>query len=126
MLKRTFFPAMKAVLFMGSLLISQAALAHAHLKSQTPAADTVSAAQTAPSSLTLLFSEDIEPAFSGVELTLAGQAVSIGKVTVENDHHNVMVVPIEKPLTRGSYQVSWHVLSVDGHKTQGSYRFDVK
>ncbi|GAB7270510.1 CopC domain-containing protein YobA [Dickeya ananatis] len=117
---------MKAVLFMGSLLISQAALAHAHLKSQTPAADTVSAAQTAPSSLTLLFSEDIEPAFSGVELTLAGQAVSIGKVTVENDHHNVMVVPIEKPLTRGSYQVSWHVLSVDGHKTQGSYRFDVK
>ncbi|WP_407321357.1 copper homeostasis periplasmic binding protein CopC [Dickeya ananatis] len=126
MLKRTFFPAMKAVLFMGSLLISQAALAHAHLKSQTPAADTVIAAQTAPSSLTLLFSEDIEPAFSGVELTLAGQAVSVGKVTVENDHHNVMVVPIEKPLARGSYQVSWHVLSVDGHKTQGSYRFDVK
>ncbi|UPT56137.1 copper homeostasis periplasmic binding protein CopC [Dickeya zeae] len=126
MLKRTFFPAMKAVLFMGSLLISQAALAHAHLKSQTPAADKVIAAQTAPSSLTLLFSEDIEPAFSGVELTLAGQAVSVGKATVENDHHNVMVVPIEKPLASGSYQVSWHVLSVDGHKTQGSYRFDVK
>ncbi|QDX30172.1 copper homeostasis periplasmic binding protein CopC [Dickeya poaceiphila] len=125
MLKRKIFPALNVALLVSGLVISHAALAHAHLKSQTPAADTNIAAQTAPSSLTLLFSEDIEGAFSGVELTLAGQPVPVGKVTVENDHHNVLVVPLEKPLTSGNYQVSWHVLSVDGHKTKGSYRFGV-
>jgi len=35
-------------------------------------------------------------------------------------------VPLKTPLAAGDYQVNWHVLSVDGHKTQGSYRFSVK
>jgi methionine-rich copper-binding protein CopC len=26
----------------------------------------------------------------------------------------------------GTYQVDWHVVSVDGHKTKGSYHFSVK
>ncbi|MGM3160592.1 copper homeostasis periplasmic binding protein CopC [Dickeya undicola] len=126
MLNRKIFPALKAVVLMGSLVISHSALAHAHLKSQTPVADNDTPLQKVPSSLTLLFSEDIEPAFSGVELTLAGQTVPVGKATVESGHRNVLVVPLEKALTSGSYQVHWHVLSVDGHKTEGSYRFGVK
>jgi methionine-rich copper-binding protein CopC len=35
-------------------------------------------------------------------------------------------VGLSQPLQAGSYQVNWHVLSVDGHKTAGSYRFSVK
>jgi methionine-rich copper-binding protein CopC len=30
-----------------------------------------------------------------------------------------------KPLPPGTYKVNWHVLSVDIHKTQGSYSFSV-
>ncbi|MCI4187744.1 copper homeostasis periplasmic binding protein CopC [Dickeya dianthicola] len=126
MLKRKNFPALKAVVLVGSLVISHAALAHAHLKSQTPAADKDIPVQNTPSSLTLTFSEEIEPAFSGVELTSAGQSVPVGKATVESGHRNVLVVPLDKPLVSGNYQVSWRVLSVDGHKTAGSYRFGVK
>ena len=37
-----------------------------------------------------------------------------------------MIVPMVAPLTPGSYTVKWHVVSVDGHKTEGSYRFSVK
>ncbi|UGA52961.1 MULTISPECIES: copper homeostasis periplasmic binding protein CopC [Dickeya] len=126
MLKRKVFPALRVAMLMGSLVISHSALAHAHLKSQTPAADKDTPVQKAPSSLSLLFSEEIEPAFSGVELMSAGQTVPVGKATVESDHRNVLVVPLEKPLVSGNYQVRWHVLSVDGHKTEGSYRFGVK
>ncbi|MCA6998788.1 copper homeostasis periplasmic binding protein CopC [Dickeya solani] len=126
MLKRKIFPVLNVAMLVGSLVISHAALAHAHLKSQTPTADKDIPVQNAPSSLTLLFSEQIEPAFSNVELTLAGQSVPVGKATVESGHRNVLVVPLEKPLVSGSYQVSWRVLSVDGHKTEGSYRFGVK
>jgi methionine-rich copper-binding protein CopC len=36
------------------------------------------------------------------------------------------VVPLEQALKAGTYQVDWHVVSVDGHKTKGSYHFSVK
>lgn len=68
------------VLFVG--LSSQQALAHAHLKVQTPAADaTVS---SAPKVLTLNFSEGIEPNFSGVKVTGPDNAVvKTGKLDLD-------------------------------------------
>lgn len=107
------------------LLVSQAALAHAHLKSSQPAADVVLAAS--PQALTLSFTEDIEPAFSGVTLLDASQKPVAGeKVQQDAKAHSRLILPLKRPLTAGDYQVNWHVLSVDGHKTQGSYRFSVK
>ena len=104
---------------------SQQVSAHAHLKSQYPAANANVTAS--PQALTLTFSEDIEPDFSGVEITDSNhQVVPVAKAARAPEEHNQMIVPIEKPLVRGQYQVSWHVLSVDGHKTQGSYAFSVK
>jgi copper resistance protein C len=38
----------------------------------------------------------------------------------------VIAVPIANPLSPGAYRVNWHVLSVDGHKTQGSFTFEVR
>jgi methionine-rich copper-binding protein CopC len=35
-------------------------------------------------------------------------------------------VPITGILAAGTYQVSWHALSNDGHKTKGTYSFVVK
>ncbi len=104
---------------------SQQVSAHAHLKSQYPAANANVTAS--PQALTLTFSEDIEPAFSGAEITDGNnQSVPLAKAARAPREHNQMIVPLEKPLTRGHYEVSWHVLSVDGHKTQGNYTFSVK
>ncbi|OCJ28091.1 MULTISPECIES: CopC domain-containing protein YobA [unclassified Serratia (in: enterobacteria)] len=110
------------VLFVG--LSSQQALAHAHLKVQTPAADaTVS---SAPKVLTLNFSEGIEPNFSGVKVTGPDNAVvKTGKLDLDPSNNTQINVPIEGDLAAGKYQVSWHVVSVDGHKTKGQYSFTV-
>ncbi|HEY0208637.1 MAG TPA: CopC domain-containing protein YobA [Acerihabitans sp.] len=108
-----------------TLLGSQQAQAHAHLKTQYPAANATMT--DAPQALTLTFSEGIEPAFSG--LTLTGPANAIiptGAVKVDPANPMQLIVPIEKPLAAGDYQVQWHVVSVDSHKTQGNYQFSVK
>jgi len=99
--------------------------AHAHLKNQYPAAN--ANMDVSPQALTLTFSEDIEPAFSGVAMIDGNQqSVSLAKAERAPKQHNQMIVPLEKPLTNGHYQVNWHVLSVDGHQTKGSYTFSVK
>ncbi|WP_213993956.1 CopC domain-containing protein YobA [Sodalis sp. dw_96] len=103
----------------------QQAQAHAHLKSQYPAAGADMTA--APQALTLNFSEGIEPGFSGLSLIGPDNAViPTGKIKTDPANPAQIIVPIEKPLTAGSYQVQWHAVSVDGHKTQGDYRFNVK
>ncbi|WP_447876694.1 CopC domain-containing protein YobA [Serratia fonticola] len=110
------------VLFVG--LSSQQALAHAHLKVQTPAADTT--VSSAPKVLTLNFSEGIEPNFSGVKVTGPDNAVvKTGKLDLDPSNNTQINVPIESDLGAGKYQVSWHVVSVDGHKTKGQYSFTV-
>lgn len=115
---------LNGLVLLAGVICSQMALAHAHLKSQTPAAD---AAVEAPlSALSLTFSENIEPAFSGVTLALNGQSIQTGHAVLDNEHKNILRIPLDKTLVSGSYQVNWHVLSVDGHKTSGSYRFAVK
>lgn len=112
-------------LALSAAAFSQQAAAHAHLKSQYPAAN--AKVEASPQALTLTFSEDIEPAFSGVEVTDAGQqAVPLSEAERAPKQHNQLIVPLAKPLASGRYQVSWHVLSVDGHKTKGTYTFSVK
>lgn len=68
------------VLFVG--LSSQQALAHAHLKVETPKAD--ASVSPAPKALTLSFSEGIEPNFSGVKITGPDNAVvKTGKLQLD-------------------------------------------
>ena len=109
----------------GLMAFSSLAAAHAHLQSSAPAAK--AQVTTSPDVLTLNFSEDIEAAFSGVTLLDSAQKpVETTKARVEADQKNRLIVGLPQPLKAGSYQVNWHVLSVDGHKTAGSYRFSVK
>lgn len=125
MLKTRFSALSGAAALVLAVAFSPAALAHAHLKSQYPAAN--ANVEASPQALTLTFSEDIEPAFSGVEIVGSGQkAMPTAEVERAPQQHNQLIVPLEKPLSSGSYQVNWHVLSVDGHKTKGSYTFSVK
>lgn len=125
MLKTRFSALSGAAALVLAVAFSPAALAHAHLKSQYPAAN--GNVEASPQALTLTFSEDIEPAFSGVEILGSGQkAMPTAEVERAPQQHNQLIVPLEKPLSSGSYQVNWHVLSVDGHKTKGSYTFSVK
>jgi len=113
-----------ALVFVASTMITPSVLAHAHLTQQVPAADSV---VTAPQALTLNFSEGIEPGFSGVLVTDAQkQVIKTGTATRDEKNKAQLTVPLEQTLASGTYQVDWHVVSVDGHKTKGSYHFSVK
>ena len=106
-------------------LFSPSALAHAHLTSSEPADNATVAAS--PQALTLTFSEDVEPAFSGITLLGADKHSLVGdKAQQDAQQRNRLILALKTPLAAGDYQVKWHVLSVDGHKTQGSTRFRVK
>jgi copper resistance protein C len=101
-----------------------AALAHAQLEKAVPA---VGGTVAPPSEIRLKFSEGVEPRFSGVALTSeGGVSAPLGRPSVDPSDNSVLVVKIEKPLLPGLYTVTWHAVSVDTHKTQGSFTFTVR
>jgi copper resistance protein C len=101
-----------------------AAFAHAFLDHAVPGVGaTVSAS---PSELELVFTQNVVPSFSGVEIASAeGGAVSSGKATGDAGSPNVLHVRLGSALKPGVYIVKWHVVSVDTHRTTGSYKFTV-
>jgi methionine-rich copper-binding protein CopC len=112
-------------LLMAGLAINQQAQAHAHLESASPANQSV--VETSPKQLILSFSEGVEPAFSGVELKDGGsKTIATGEATVDPADKKKMIIPLSTPLAQGKYEVDWHAVAEDGHKTKGSYEFNVK
>ena len=103
------------------LAATSPARAHAFLERSNPGAGAV--VTTPPRTLTLDFSEELEPAFSGVVVSdPKGQAVTGTSTTVAGGRMSV-VVPALAP---GAYKVRWHALSIDTHRTQGAFSFTVK
>lgn len=105
-----------------TLLAAGAASAHAHLTSQTPAADSTSAGVK---DLHLNFSEGVEAKFTKVTLTDHGKAVAIKSVETDPADQKLLIVTPQAPLKAGDYNVEWHAVSVDTHKTEGHYSFKV-
>jgi copper resistance protein C len=94
--------------------------AHAFLDHATPAVG--STVQTAPNELTLLFTQNLEAAFSTVQVSGPdGTRIDEGKPQISG---NTMVIAI-KAGGPGTYHVQWHAVSVDTHTTQGAYTFTV-
>lgn len=99
---------------------SGAARAHAFLDHATPLVGSTVA--TAPHEVALTFTQSLEPAFSTVQVTDSkGARVDQGKPQING---NTMRIGL-KQLTPGRYQVHWHALSVDTHKTEGNFSFTV-
>ncbi len=107
---------------LASLAAAGSAQAHAYLDHAEPrVGNTVSA----PSVVSLWFTQNIEHAFSSVEvLNAAGARVSVGKPRIDTE--NSMMQISVKPLPPGTYRVRWRALSTDTHTTQGSFTFEVQ
>jgi methionine-rich copper-binding protein CopC len=92
--------------------------AHAFLVKAHPAA--AEKLHAGPAKIELHFSEALEPTFSGVTVTNAAAAeMSAGPAAASGTE---MDLPL-KALKPGRYRVRWHVVSVDGHRTEGKYDF---
>jgi methionine-rich copper-binding protein CopC len=107
------------IAFLLPLVIASAAHAHAMLDHASPAVGSTVA--RSPGQVTLTFTQKLEPKFSGAEVRSAsGARVDLGKSV----SGNVIRVRV-RGLAPGTYRVTWHVLSVDTHTTQGSFNFRV-
>ncbi len=102
------------------LLPANDATAHAFLDHAEPRVGNTVA--TAPREVTLWFTQKLEPAFSTITVTnSAGQRVDTGKIRVSGSQISVSL----RPGGTGTYHVTWRVLSVDTHTTDGSFSFQV-
>jgi len=103
-----------------TILGSVAAQAHAFLDRANPLVGSTVA--SAPREVSLTFTQNIEASFSSLQVTDGnGARVDQGKAQVSG---NTMRVGL-KSLSAGTYRVRWQVLSVDTHKTEGSFTFTV-
>src|SRR5699024_5112589 len=99
----SFCPRRYALLLMLCLLLGCPVVAwsHAHPKQMTPAPDAT--LQQAPKQVRILFTEDLEAAFSSLKVTDAqGDSVTAGDSQVADDQPKEMSVPLES-LPPGTY-----------------------
>ena len=102
------------------LLATGEASAHAFLDHAEPRVG--NKVDAAPREVTLWFTQKLEPAFSTITVTnAAGQRVDTGKTRVSG---NQMAISLRAG-GAGTYHVTWRVLSVDTHTTDGNFTFQV-
>ncbi len=119
------------LLTVAALVSAAPALAHPKLVSATPAADAVVAA---PNKLQLTFSEKLVSQFSAAELSMLempgmkmNAPMKMGGLTASLAPDGMtMNLTLSKPLPKGTYKLSYHVVSTDTHRVEGGYTFKVK
>jgi methionine-rich copper-binding protein CopC len=108
---------------MMSILLTEAALAHAFPAQEIPKSGAVLAVP--PEIVSITFTEEIDAHFSGIIVTnQSGQRVDDGDILWDTNNRKILSVGMKKgDLPAGVYKVIWHALSTDGHRTEGSYEF---
>jgi copper resistance protein C len=105
------------------VLASSQACAHAKLLSVVPAADSTVAP---PNVIQVHFNEAVETKLSKIKVTASdGAVVAAVNVNQATDPSTLSIMP-SRPLKAGVYTVSWSVVTDDGHKESGSFKFTVK
>ncbi len=99
-----------------------AAEPHAFLSRASPAVG--STVHAPPAEVRIQFTEDLEPAYSSARVQDASGATVSVAAHVDDSERSVLIVPLS-PLKPGHYKVTWKVLSVDSHVTNGSFSFSV-
>jgi copper transport protein len=112
--------AVAAVLVLGAT----PAFAHASLQGTDPPSGTEFPANKPPRGITITLNESVNiPANAIQVLDRNGDAVKIGKAQFgEDGRHVVATLP---DLPKGTYVVSWRVVSDDAHPVQGAFTFGV-
>ena len=112
----------RIVIFFLILVAASARLkAHAFLQGAEPAVG--STVQTSPSEIRIRFTENIEPAFSSVQVfDPSGKEVDKHDVGLDRSDHALLHVSLPR-LGAGTYKVLWRVVSVDTHVTNGDFTF---
>jgi copper resistance protein C len=106
------------------LLAATNAWANAFVDHAEPAVG--STVDTPPTEIKIWFTENVQPAFSQIQLLdRRRRLVTQNKAVVDSDDPALLKlsIPALKP---GIYKVSWKVVSVDTHMTVGTFSFKVR
>src|SRR5277367_4843434 len=104
--------------------IQSHAWAHAFLDHAEPKVG--STITNTPTQIKIWFTQELEPAFSKLEVQDA-QGKEVDKKDAHLDNKDKSLFLVSLPLLpAGTYTVIWHAVSVDTHKTQGTFHFTIK
>ncbi len=95
---------------------------HLKLDKSDPTKDAV--LTTAPSAVSLWFSQAVELPASKVTITNAAEKV-IATKALTNEANGAVVAAIDAPMPAGRYTVSWRTMAKDGHVIKGDFVFSV-
>ena len=112
-------------LTLGALLLAATnAWANAFVDHAEPAVG--STVDTPPTEIKIWFTENVEPAFSQIQvLDRRNRLVTPNKAVVDSDDPALLKVSIPA-LKPGIYKVSWKVVSMDMRMTVGTFSFVVR
>ena len=100
------------------------AAAHSYLAKSSPAADAV--VMQAPKEIRLSFNEGIQPRSSNVALTRSdGKKVPTGRASIDPQKGSDLVLAVPS-LQPGKYEVRWQAMSLDSHRIQGRFGFEIR
>jgi copper resistance protein C len=117
-------PFLTFVLFAAATLLpASLALGHAFLDHSEPKVG--SEISQSPKEVKIWFTEEVEPAFSSIEVWNAqGKQVDL-KDTHRDATNKALLIVSVPPLADGQYTVKWSVVAVDTHHTHGDFKFTV-
>lgn len=102
-----------------------AALPHMRLLRSTPAADATIAAS--PDAIRLWFSEAVDAKGSTVTVKGAdGAVVALAPLSRAGAKDAPLVAPLARPVSAGTYTVTWKGMSRDGHVVSGTFTYRVR
>jgi len=106
------------------LILSTARMsAHAFLDHSDPPVG--GKVHSAPAAVRIWFTEAIEPAFSSIQVFDA-TGKQVDKKDMHSDRSNRSVLQVSLPrLGPGTYKVVWRLVSVDTHRTNGNFTFQI-
>ena len=115
---------MKSIILLLIFVAGLASLeAHAFLEHADPAVG--SSVQTSPSEVQIRFTENIEPVVSSIQVfDASGKEVDKRDLHLDRSDHALLHISLPQ-LGMGTYKVTWRVVSVDTHVTNGNFTFRV-
>jgi methionine-rich copper-binding protein CopC len=109
-----------------AMILIAASFAAAHALPDHSEPRVGSTVNKAPTEVRIYFNQDLEPAFSHIQVFDAS-----GKEVDKKDSHldpgNKRLLIVSLPtLGAGQYKVKWQVVSIDTHRTQNDFKFEIK
>jgi copper resistance protein C len=78
-----------------------------------------------PKQVKVWFTEEIEPAFSKLQvMNAAGEEIDSKDAHLDDSDHRLLIVSVPA-LSNGEYKVIWSVVAKDTHRTHGDFKFTI-